>query len=62
MSLLDGLRNNILHERSEQWLFPNQDKKLHLTERTVQKVFEQVKERAAIQIYRVFEKFTKRQK
>lgn len=35
-------------ERPNKWLFPGQDRDGHLTERTVQKVFEQAKKNAGI--------------
>lgn len=46
---LEVLREYIKKCRPEKWLFPGDDPGRHITERTVQKVFENTKDKAGIQ-------------
>jgi len=45
---LEVLRNYVKKYRPDEWLFPGQDEKKHITERTVQKVFENAYTKAKV--------------
>jgi site-specific recombinase XerD len=46
---LEVLREYVKKYKPEKWLFPNEDSGKHITERTVQRIFETTKDKAGIQ-------------